>query len=308
MKRYDKKTMNTDSVEYDQLLEAELGVWRKYSSGREPLSTFDEVKNTHAYQTYRKGTVEKELEFISELAENIHVLELGGADGWLTNEIIKLSNVSSVTSIDLAIEDNKNRYNPKAVTLQGDLNKIENILFERKYDCIITHGTLHHLTDPHRTLIFCIENLLNINGLLIINDTWVLKPLQLKLNASAYLLLNRIPHSILDYNFKELFRLSFKVLPRIITNTAFAESIAHAHHVSPFESISSADDYIKLFSQKTSKLDLIYFKRKGSLPGLQNSWMSSPTIIKKIIQRLDDFLIEKEILPGDYHISVMRRK
>ena len=306
MQRFNKKTMTIEGATYDALLAQELDVWSKYTSGGKSLSDFDEVKSTHSYITYRKGTIEKEIGFIAGLQPNSKALELGSADGWLTNEILKLPNITSVTSIDIALEDNKRKYSDKAYALRGDLNKIEKIPFTTTYDCIITHGTLHHLVDPRKTLRYCVDSLLTKNGLLIINDTWVLQPLQLKLNAALFLVLNKLPHSILQGNLPLALSLLFIKLPKILFNTDYAESIAHAYETSPFESISSADDYKDTYEDPS--LEVLYFMQGAALPGLQNSWMSSPVWVKNCIQWLDDFLINHKLLCGDYHICVMRKR
>lgn len=300
--------MNINSPEYDRLLKKEIEVWSTYasSSDNSTASSFTEIKKTHSYQIYRKGTIELELDYIKKLQGSISVLELGSADGWLSNEIIKLDNVKDITSIDISLEKNRERYSSKTIALQGDLNKIENIQFNQKYDCIITHGTLHHLVYPKKTLQFCINNLLNEDGLLIINDSWILKSLQLKTNALLYLLLNRLTHSILKLNVKESLYIVFNKAPRILLDKDFAASIAHSHETSPFESVSSADDYKDIYSRED--LVQVFFKRYAALPGLQNSWMRSPLFVKRAIQKLDNFLIEKEILSGDFHISIMQKR
>lgn len=305
MERFNKKTMSVYSKEYDRLLKKEIEVWSDYSKIEDKVSNFIELKNTTPYQTYRKGTIETELAYIKNIGNNIDVLELGSADGWLTNEILNLDNVASVTSIDVSLHDNlKQKYNNKTLALQGDLNKIDKIKFDKKYDCIITHGTLHHLVDPKKTTEYCIDNLLKDGGLLLINDTWVLQSLQLKTNAFLYLLLNRLPHAVLDLNIIQVFKLLFFIIPKTIVNKKFAESFAHSHETSPFESISSADDYKDVYER--NDVDVLYFRNLAALAGLQNSWSSSPKIIKIIIQKMDNFLINKKILTGDIHICILK--
>lgn len=137
------------------------------------------------------------------------------------------------------------------------------------------------------------------------NDTWVLKSLQLKTNALFYLLINRLGHSILKLNVKEFFKILFYKAPRILLSKDFAASIAHSHETSPFESVSSADDYKDIYERKD--LVPLFFKRYAALPGLQNSWMRSPLFVKRAIQKLDSFLIKHEIFSGDFHISIMRK-
>lgn len=306
MERFNKKTMSIYSKEYDDLLNKEIGVWSKYSSGEATISEFAELKKTMPYQTYRKGTIEAELEYIKNAGENIDVLELGSADGWLTNEILKLKNVASVTSIDVSIHGNlKQKYNNKTHVFQGDLNKIDKINFGKKYHCIITHGTLHHLVDPKKTIEYCVDNLLADEGILIINDTWVLQSLQLKTNAFLYLLLNRVPHSIIDLDMTQFLNLLFIMIPSVILSKNSAGSVAHSHKSSPFESISSADDYKEAYSRED--VDVIYFKNLGALSGLQNSWSKSPKMIKEVIQKMDNFLIDKKIFVGDFHICILKK-
>jgi 2-polyprenyl-3-methyl-5-hydroxy-6-metoxy-1,4-benzoquinol methylase len=307
MLRYDKKTMSIHSLEYDELLKKEIEVWSNYVSGegKGKVSSYEEIKKTHAYITYRKGTIELELDYIKNIGKNISILELGSADGWLTNEILKLDNVKDITSIDISLEKNKTKYSEKSTALRGDLNKINLIAFDQNYDCIITHGTLHHLVDPKKTLEFCLNNLLKKNGILIVNDTWVLRAPQLKLNAFFYLFLNRLPHSVLDLNIIEFSKILFYKIPHTLISKDFAASIAHSHETSPFESVSSADDYKEIYDRQD--LENLYFQNLAALPGLQNSWMSSPLFIKKIIQSIDTFLIRNKILTGDFYISVVKK-
>lgn len=307
MERFNKKTMSIYSQEYDDLLQKEIESWSKYSSGEDKTSSYSQLKETAAYQTYRKGTIEVELDYIKKIGNEADVLELGSADGWLTNEILKLSNVRSVTSIDISLKENlMQKYSDKTFALQGDLNKIDKIHFDKKYHCIITHGTLHHLVDPKKTTEYCLDNLLTDDGIIIINDTWIHQPLQLKANAFFYLFFNRLPHAILDIHIKEACMLLFYKLPKIIFNKHFAASVAHAHETSPFESISSADDYKEIYERED--VEVLYFRNLAALPGLQNSWGSSPKIIKNVMQSLDDFLIAKKIFVGDFHICIFKKK
>lgn len=305
MERFNKKTMRVHSPEYDQLIQKEIEAWSTYKSSEDAVSNFAALKHTHSYLTYRKGTIEMELDYISKAGKDISVLELGSADGWLTNEIMALSNVKSVTSIDISLENNRARYSEKAKAVRGDLNKIDEIEFTEMYDCIITHGTLHHLVEPRKTLSFCIDNLLKRGGIVIVNDTWILKPLQLKLNAFFYLSINRLGHAVLKGNISEAAKILFYKVPKVLFNYAYAGRIAHAHDTSPFESISSADDYRDIYTRKD--LQILHFETRAALPGLQNSWMKSPRFVKRIIQGLDTFLLATKILPGDLHICVMRK-
>lgn len=305
MERYNKKIMSVYSPEYDRLIQMEIDAWSTYKSSEDEVSNFAALKNTHSYLTYRKGTIELELEHISSIGNDISVLELGSADGWLSNEIINLPNVKDITSIDISLENNKNRYSKKAFALRGDLNKMEEITFDQKYDCIITHGTLHHLVDPRKTLTFCLDNLLNKGGLLIVNDTWILKTAQLRINAFFYLSINKLGHAVFSGDIKEIGNLLFKKIPKVLTNRDYASRIAHAHDTSPFESVSSADDYRDLYER--SDLQRLHFERRCALPGLQNSWMKSPRFIKAIIQAMDTFLIKTYILPGDMHICILKK-
>lgn len=304
MERYDKEKMVVNSDKYNELLAKEINIWSKYDSSDN--NRFEEIKQTTPFQTYRKGTIKLELNYIKTCGNNIKVLELGSADGWLSNEIINLENVKNITSIDISIDDNlKGKYNNKSNVLKGDLNKIEQIKFDDKFDCIITHGTLHHLVNPRKTLEYCINNLLNIGGIIIINDTWVFQSLQLKTNAFLYSTLNRLPLSIIKLNILETIRLLFYRIPRIILNRKFAESIAHSHETSPFESISSADDYKDIYDR--DDLKVMYFRKFAALPGLQNSWSKSPKKVKDIIQKIDEFLINKNIFAGDLHICIIKK-
>lgn len=305
MERFDKTRMNIHSKEYDTLLKKEIDVWSAYASGKGSVSSFEEIKKTHSYQIYRKGTIELELSHIAKLQGPISVLELGSADGWLSNEIATLDNVRDITSIDISLEKNREKYTDKTIALQGDLNKIENIHFEQKYNCIITHGTLHHLVDPKKTLMFCLDNLLLEGGILIVNDTWILKSLQLKTNALFYLLLNRLGHSILKLNITECLSILFHKTPYILLSKDFAASIAHSYETSPFESVSSADDYKDIYERKD--LNQLFFRRYAALPGLQNSWMRSPLFVKHAIQKIDNFLIKNNIYSGDFHICIMQK-
>jgi len=305
MKRFDKTKMSIHSQEYNDLLTEEINVWSRYHNSEGDISSFDKLKETHIYQTYRKGTVELELNYIKNLGENISVLELGSADGWLSNEILSLGKIKNITSIDISLEKNIEEYDKKIITIKGDLNKIDEISFPQNFDCIITHGTLHHLVYPRKVLEYCLDNLLNKDGLLIINDTWILKSLQLKTNALFYLILNRLPHSIIELDIKEFMNLLFIKIPKTAFSKSFAASIAHSHKTSPFESISSADDYKDLYER--SDLKILHFQTVAALPGLQNSWMKSPKIIKNIIQKMDSFLIKNKIFPGDLHICVIKK-
>lgn len=305
MKRFDKKTMSIYSQEYDELLEKEISVWSTYASGESKMSNFSEVKKTLPYLTYRKGTVELELKYIRDLGENISVLELGSADGWLTNEIFNLENIQDITSIDISLEKNKEKYNAKSIALRGDLNKIDKIPFDQKYDCIITHGTLHHLVDPKKTLDFCLNHLLKENGIIINNDSWVLQSLQLKTNAFLYTMCNRLPHALLALQFKNSFKIITKTLPKIIASKDYAAHIVHAHDTSPFESISSADDYKDIYTQDT--VLVLYFKRFAALSGVQSIWVDSPLFVKKIIQSIDDIFIKKNIFSGDAHLCIFKK-
>ncbi len=305
MERYNKKTMSIHSKEYDNLLQKEIDVWSTYRHGETHVVDFEALKKTHAYLTYRKGTVELELQFIKDLGEEISVLELGSADGWLTNEILNFPSVKTVTSIDISLENNKEKYSEKSIAIRGDLNKVDEIQFDQQYDCIITHGTLHHLVDPRKTLQFCVDNLLKKGGILIVNDTWTLEKGQLTVNAFFYLLLNRLPHAILDLNFKNFFSIIFYKIPMVLWSKDYAAYITHAHETSPFESISSADDYKDLYSKE--ELHMLHFQNLAALPGLQNSWMRSPLFIKNFIQKIDTFLIKKNILSGDYHIAILKK-
>ena len=306
MKRFDKKTMTIYSQEYDELLEKEISVWSTYSSGEKKVSSFEELKTTFAYQTYRKGTIELELDHIQKLGSHVSVLELGSADGWLTNEILNLKNVQDVTSIDISLEKNKEKYSTKSIALRGDLNKIDKIPFDQKYDCIITHGTLHHLVDPRKTLDFCLEHLLAKDGIIIINDSWVLQSLQLKTNAFLYTLCNRLPHALLRLHVQESFKIITTILPRILTSKKYAASIVHAHDTSPFESISSADDYKDIYTR--DNVQVLYFKRFAALSGVQSIWTNSPLFIKKIIQYIDDVLVTRNIFSGDAYLCIFKKK
>lgn len=305
MERFNKKTMSIYSAEYDRLLQKEIDAWSTYRSSKDEISNFAALKNTHSYLTYRKGTIELELDYIKNLGDNISVLELGSADGWLSNEITALPNVQDVTSIDISLENNKGRYGAKTFALRGDLNKIDEIKFDQQYDCIITHGTLHHLVDPKKTLEFSINNLLKKNGILIVNDTWILKTAQLRINALFYLSINKLGHAVLSANIKEVLNILFKKIPKVLTNKEYAGRIAHAHDTSPFESVSSADDYRDVYLRKD--LQQIHFERRCALPGLQNSWMRSPLFVKQSIQKIDTFLLNKNILPGDMHICILKK-
>ncbi|MFA6226880.1 MAG: class I SAM-dependent methyltransferase [Candidatus Paceibacterota bacterium] len=305
MERYNKDKMTVNSKEYDDLLKKEIEIWSRYK-GSEDGSGFKERKESAPYQTYRRGTTELMLEYIRKCGNNISVLELGSADGWLTNEIINLSGVKDITSIDISLNDNlEKRYNHKSIVLRGDLNKIDRIKFYQKFDCIITQGTLHHLVDPLNTLRYCIDNLLKEKGVIIINDTWVHQAIQLKTNAFLYSILNRLPHAIFKLNIKELLKILFYRIPCILFSMKFAESVAHSHNTSPFESISSADDYKELYDRKD--LEILYFRNFAALPGLQNSWSKSPRIIKDVVQKMDDFLIEKGWFVGDLHICILKK-
>ena len=304
MERFDKKTMNVYSKEYDMLLEKEINCWSKYASGDNHVSSFEDVKKTCPYLTYRKGTVEMELGYIKKLGNNISILELGSADGWLTNEILKLENVKDITSIDIALVSNKEKYNDRALTIQGDLNKIDKIDFNQKYDCIITHGTLHHLVDPKKTLEYCIDNLLNPNGIIIINDSWILNATQLKLDAFFYALFNKTLKLVFTHPRHAI--VNFFSIPKIIMSKEYAAKIIHNHDISPFESISSADDYKDIYSR--NDVEVLLFKNLAALGGLQNSWGKSPAIIKNVLQTFDNFLIKKKILTGDIHICIIRKK
>jgi SAM-dependent methyltransferase len=305
MERFNKKTMNIYSSEYDHLIQKEIETWSTYTSSDDAVSNFAALKNTHSYLTYRKGTIEMELRYIKNLGGSISVLELGSADGWLSNEIASLPNVKDITSIDISLENNKSKYGAKAYALRGDLNKIDEIHFDQKYMCIITHGTLHHLVDPKKTLAFCLDNLLLPGGILIVNDTWILKASQLKINACFYLGINKLGHALLQRNLKEVGTILFYKIPKVITNFNYANRIAHAQDTSPFESVSSADDYKELYER--DDVQVLHFERRCALPGLQNSWMKSPVFVKKIIQTIDSFLIRTNLLPGDLHICIVKK-
>ncbi len=308
MERFDKKTMNIDSPEYESLLKKEIQTWSTYSSSKEAKSSCKEYGQSLANQTYRKGTIEKELSFIKNAGADIDVLELGSADGWLSNEISVLKNVKTVTAIDVSLTDClSKKYDDKINVIQGDLNKISNIVYlkNRQFDCVITHGTLHHLVNPYQTLSYAINNLLKPGGIIIINDTWTLQPLQLKINALSYVLINRLINAIIKFNGKEVINILFYKAPKIVFNSSFAESIAHNHNASPFESISSANDYRQIYSEKN--LRIIYFRNFAALPGLQNSWFGAPMIIHKIIQKIDELLINIKLLVGDLHICILKK-
>lgn len=307
MERFNKKTMSVYSDKYDELLKKEIAVWSKYSSGENKTSDFNTLKKTMPYQTYRKDTIETELEYIKKIGDYVDVLELGSADGWLTNEILKLDNVKSVYSIDISLKDNlKEKYNNKTFTLQGDLNKIDKINFDKKFNCIITHGTLHHLVDPKKTIEYCIDNLLAKDGIIIINDTWIHQSTQSKIHAFFYLSINRLGHAVLNLNLREIIKLLLYKIPKTILNKNFANAVSHAHETSPFESISSADDYKELYKRKD--VDILYFRNFASLSGLQNSWNKSPIILKNVIQEIDNFLVSKKLLVGNLHICIFKKK
>ena len=285
------------------------------SNTEDNKSTLENIKLLMAYKTYRKGIVEKELEFISNLGRDIEVLEMGSSDGWLSNEILKLENVKSITSLDISLNDeNIHRYSDRSFAVKGDLNKIDriNILNDNKFNVIITHGTLHHLVDPFFTLNYSVNHLLKEDGVLIINDTWINQPLQIKTNAFIYIASKIVP-PLKRLNIKASLNFLLHKLPRVLFSYKYACSIAHVWNSSPFESISSANDYRRLYTNQN--LELLFFKRFGALAAYQNSWEGYPKVLKdffenigvKHIDKLDSWLIKRNIFEGDCHVAILKK-
>jgi len=325
MKRYNKN-IPIGSKEYKDLLDLEIRSW----SQPEGLVTYEKMMKGQTFQTYNKGIVPIQLEFIEGLGDNISVLELGSSCKWLSNKILSLPNVKEVYDIDII---NKESTVPmvsgkRKISLPGDLNQIDKIPFDKKFNCIITNGTLHHLVDPGKTLEFCSEHLLTDKGIIMINDIYVQDPITIRINAWIYNKLILMPIGICktfkihkmdewfakrphwkNYSLKENIIDDFKILWDINKT----KEIAYAYWTSPFESISSYEDYKEWID---NKMNPIFFKELGSLGIYQQSYDKYPKMIKELLNKigkyiidpLDICLIKYGILKGMLHLSILIKK
>ena len=200
----------------------------------------------------------------------------------------------------------------KYTLIKGDLNKIEDILFDIDgYDVILIHGTLHYLVDPKHMLEFSINTLLVNDEILIINDSYILSSLQLKTNALIVLIFIKIPKFIVELRLKELL-LSIIKIPVVIFHKGSAAAVAHNHDASPFESISSYEDYAPVYTLKNIKL--LAFRRFAAIPAIFGAIDHYPfkntRFIQKIIQYLwwlDSYLIRKNIFSWDAHLTIFQK-
>jgi 2-polyprenyl-3-methyl-5-hydroxy-6-metoxy-1,4-benzoquinol methylase len=304
--RFKKGVTAIGSPEYDRLLKLEMAAWSNVNPQNE--DGWAALQKTIGYRTYRSGIIETELAHIEQLGGQVHVLELGSADGWFSNEILRLPNVVDITSIDIALErEVVGAYNKKIHTVQGDLNQMEKIaaLKGKRFNCVITRGTLHHLVDPAATLAYVADHLLAPEGILIIEDTWVRQAAQLRTNAAIYSLLYKIPHALRD-GWKTVLA-ECKNFGRILTSTPVAEALVHNHDFSPFESISSADDYHEFYKRKD--LTTAYFKNFAALPSWHYTYPGRLTIFGVyVIQPIDTFLIVTGLLVGDLHLCILKKR
>jgi len=316
--RFDKKQTMVNSPEYRRLLALEIKAWGV--ANPQNNGGWAQMQKTIAYRTYRRGTIEKQLDLIRQQGENLDLLELGSADGWFSNEILALSNVRSMTSIDVALTQNTSTtYNSKVKLVKGDLNLMEEIqgLKGQKFDCILTRGTLHHLVDPHATVDYAINQLLKKDGILVIEDSWVRQSLQFKTNAFLYLALYVLPHSIFDFlrgiitkrGHESLSdtRRHIRDLILVLFSSGHAEAITHNHSFSPFESISSADDYKQIYEGQN--IAVRYFRNFAALPAWHHTYFGRIKFLGEyVIQPIDDLLIRSRLFVGDLHMCILQKK
>ena len=315
--RFNKSTMTVGTAEYDRLLAEEIKKWSVDQTQNKGGWTSVRV-NQIQFRTYRRGTVETQLEAIKKQGAKLQVLELGGSDGWFSNEILRLPEIASVTAIDAALRSQiAQTYDSHVQTIAGDLNKIDKIVFFEKkatFDCILTRGTLHHLVNPKKTLEYAIDHLLTTGGIIIIDDTWTPNALQLKLNAFGFMLLGRIPQHLVDWGkkrivFSEMLRRLTASLAQLITipfSREKASRFAHNEDFSPFEGISDASDYKNIYERKD--IELIYFKNFAALPALYHTYPARCKIIERLLFSIDTFLIKGGLMPGDFHVAILRKK
>lgn len=313
MERFIKWRYSIQSKEYDVLLKKEIETWWETSNWE---TTYNEAKKTIPYKTYRFGIIDEEFQYIGELKkQNLKILELWWSNGWLSNELAKIDNVNDITCIDISLNEEiavKKIENKTLILLKGDLNKMGSIKFDTDgYDIIITHGTLHHIVDPQALLTFSMNNLLKKWGLFIINDTYKLNRLQLKTNALIVVIFIKIPKFLVEIKLLDLIK-SFLYIPCVIFNKNFAASIAHNHAASPFESISSYEDYEDIYKRKDLKI--LVFRRFAAIPAIFGAIDHYPfkelNLIKNIItllNRLDKFLIRKNLFSWDAHLTIFKK-
>ncbi len=313
MERFIKWKHTIYSKEYDDLLKKEIETWGVAWTS---TMTYDEVKKSVPYRTYRNGIIDEEIHCIASLEKkNIRVLELWWSNGWLSEEIAKVDNVSEITCIDISLSESRKEqtiHNKKYILVKGDLNKIEEIQFDTDgYDVIITHGTLHHLVDPKRVLEFSVNTLLKKEWILMINDSYILSSLQLKTNALIVLIFIKVPKFIVELKFID-FLASIIKIPMVLFHKNSAASIAHNHAASPFESISSYEDYASVYTMRNIKL--LTFRRFAAIPAIfwaiDHYPFKNTQIIQKLIKqlwRLDAYLIQKNIFSWDAHLTIFQK-
>ena len=313
MERYIKWKHTIYSSEYDALLQKEIAVW--WVGGNSDM-TYEEIQKSIPYRTYRRWIIETELSIIRKMdKKELRVLELWSSNGWLSIEVLKCENVQQITSIDISLGQDlmmQEKNEKKIISLKGDLNKIDKIDFGgEKFDIILTHGTLHHLVDPLFVLNYATDSLLHTWGLIIINDSYKLSSPQLKINALIAILCIRLPKYMIELNPIDFFR-NFIKIPGVILSKNHAAAFAHNHEASPFESISSFEDYEAFYARKDLKLEL--FQRFAAIPALFWAIDHYPFKNTKFVQkmlaglnRLDTFLIRKDLLTGDAHLTIIRK-
>lgn len=315
--RFNKATMRVGSAEYDRLLAEEIKKWSvdqtQNKGGWEGVRT-----NQIQFRTYRSGTIETQIEAIEKQGTELRILELGGSDGWFSNEILRLPEVASVTTIDAALRSQiAQTYDSRVQTIAGDLNKIDKIAFPKNnatFNCIITRGTLHHLVNPKETLEYAIDHLLITGGIVIIDDTWTPSVLQLKLNAFGFILLGRLPQSLVDWGKKRIafvemlgcLAASLGHLMTIPLSRQKASRFAHNEDFSPFEGISDASNYKSIYQKKDT--ELVYFKNFAALPALYHTYPARCKIVERLLFATDKLLIKGRLMSGDSHIAILRKK
>ncbi len=331
--RFNKKEHSIHSSLYKELIEKEISYWSNAGEYHQEASGtgWDNIKNDISYRTYDKGTFEKELSYIRSAGKGIHVLELGSSDGWLTTEIAKLSNVQTVTAIDISLTKKLKKHylrqDRKNILVQGDLNHFRSIAIPKKkrYDVIITHGTLHHLVDPKGTILYFIKEHLKTNGLFIIKDKWVLQGLQYRTNAVCF----HFSESI-----KSLFRGLYKLITLDLKNFGVQlflsiknllfifPSLLSTHFAmnnnnrafSPFESISSAEDYKDIYADR-SLVTVVLFKNYAALPLVyllfpKATWEfpGFKWLLFTLIPGLDRALIKSRLYAGCQHLCILKKQ
>ncbi len=174
----------------------------------------------------------------------------------------------------------------------------------------MTRGTLHHLVDPLKTITFAFEKLLRPNGVLIVDDNWIRQPRQFIVDAFLYTLLQNIPQSLFYFflgknNFSKFLK-ELGMLFVIPFKWEAAEAIVNNHKFSPFEAISSADDYRSFYTRHD--INLLYFKRLGAFSTWHFTYLGRLRKLGRLVDSIDKWCVERSLFAGNIHIAVMTKK